>query len=962
VQGQRYVVDTFNQVLRTFKTGDQDAAGHTVGDNVATLAGKGGTRGLASLGLQSVTAARFAYPMGSALSPRGSKLYIADTFNNVVRAVDLARGTISTVAGTPGQAGFAGDGQAATAALLSYPTAVAVDQAGNIFIADTYNGRIREVVGTTIYTVAGTGRLGFSGEGGAGTLADLYFPSGVSVDSSTPPNLFITDSFNHRVRKLAAVSPISTTTHKPLDSRASNVITTVAGTGDQAFADGSALSTAEFNRPWSATLDQTNLFVADYLNHRVRRIDLTSGTVSTLAGQPTPGLLGDAGLAAKAELNSPRALSMLGDSGAMLIADSFNSRVRWLGMPQAAIQRTQINFDPTNLAAQSPPQSVTVTSNGSGLLVMSGVDLNADQNNFYLDPARNGCAQTRLEPGTSCSFDVTFQPRDPGGHTGSVLIRNDAIGGPQLVTLKGEATSSVVRFNPPAVVINQPINAPAQPAIVTLTNNGDGVLHINSIGLDATTSPDFSQSNNCPSAMAAHSNCQITITLSQIGPDDKQTRNGTLVVRDDAAGNTTLTSQFLPLTGSLAQPMASFNRQSLTFTQNLGNNSGSQTIVLTNAGLAPLHLSAIHDDGDFAQSNNCPPVLAPKASCVISVMFVPTNLGERDGYIVVADDSADSPQRIPITGIGTMSMAQLGPGRLTFTQNVGGATAPQTVTLTNHGDGPLTIGAVTATGDFRVVPHCPSVLLPGMSCSIGVSFAPRASGNRSGTLTVTTDGSPLVGAQQSVQLMGFAYQPLASLSATVLSPGVNLGTSLGQRVTVTNKGDGALTIRGIGISGAAAGDYGQTNNCLRTLQPGDACSIMVNFTPRAYGTRSASLTLVDDGQGGGQTVALRGIGTAARPLLSAGFLNFGGSKVGFRTVPQNVVLFNSGNGTLFIGGINQTGADFVMTTSCGASLGAGKSCTISLTFLPQAIGARSGAVTIFANTGTQRITLSGVGT
>jgi Abnormal spindle-like microcephaly-assoc'd, ASPM-SPD-2-Hydin/NHL repeat len=950
VKGQRYVVDTFNQVLRTFETSGV----------VSTLAGKGGVRGPAATGLQSGSNARFAYPMGSAI--RGDTLYVADTFNNVVRAVDLVRGTVKTVAGTPGQSGFAGDGLVATSALLSYPMAVAVDQAGNLFIADTYNGRIREVVGSNIYTVAGTGRLGFSGEGGPGTSADLYLPSGVSVDGSTPPNLYITDSFNHRIRKLAAVSPINATTHRPLDSRASNLITTVAGTGDQEFADGSALGAAKFNRPWSAAFDQTNLFVADYLNHRVRRIDLAARTVSTLAGQPTPGLLGDAGPASKAELNSPRGLSMLGDSGGMLVADSFNSRIRWLGMSQAAIQRTQINFDPTNLAGQSPPQSVTVTSTGSGLLVMKGVDLNTDQNNFYLDPAKNGCAQSRLEPATSCSFDVAFQPRDPGGHTGSVLVRNDAIGGPQLITLKGEATSSVVTFNPPAVVINQPINGPAQPAIVTLTNNGDGVLHIASIGLDATSSPDFFQSNNCPSGMAPHSSCQITITLSQIGPDDKAARSGTLVVRDDAAGNTTLTSHFVPLTGSLAQPMASFNHQSLVFTQNLGTNSGSQTIIMTNTGLAPLHLSAIRDDGDFAQSNNCPTVLAPRASCVISVTFIPTNPGERDGYIVVADDSADSPQRIPVTGIGTMSLAQLGPSRLTFTQSGGGSSAPQMVTLTNRGDGPLNIGAVTTTGDFTAAAHCPATLLPGMSCSIGVTFTPKASGARSGTLTVTTDGNALVGAQQSVRLTGFSYQPVASLSASVLSPAVNLGSSLGQRVMVTNKGDGALTIRAIGISGAAAADYAQSSNCLRTLQPGEACAVMVTFTPRAYGPRNASLTLTDNAQGGSQSVALRGTGTAARPLLSAAFMNFGGAAVGSRTVPQSVVLFNSGNGTLLISAINVTGSDFILTTNCGRTLGPGLSCTITVSFLPKVVGARSGAVTITENTGSQRITLSGVGT
>jgi sugar lactone lactonase YvrE len=978
VKGQRYVVDTFNQTVRTFLSGDTDPDNHSAGDNdaddVSTLAGTGGVRGLPDASSTKLSGTRFALPMGSALSPDGTRLYVADTFNNVVRAVDLARHTVTTVAGMAGQAGYGGDGQAATSALLSYPTGVAVDQAGDLFIADSYNGRVREVVGGTIYTVAGTGRLGFSGEGGPATAADVYFPYGVSVDASTPANLIITDSFNHRIRKVAAVSPLNPKTNKPLDSRASNVITTLAGTGDQAMADGTANVQAQFNRPWSAALDKTNLYVADYLNQRIRRVDLTAGSVTTVAGQsvagsPNPGLLGDVGPADAAEVNGPRGLSMLGDSGAMLVADSFNGRIRWLGVTQAGIQRTQLNFDSTNLAGLSQPQSVTVSSTGSGLLVMGAVDLGADRDNFYLNPAKNACAQARLEPGSSCSFEVAFQPRAPGHHTGSVVIPNDAVGGAQLVTLTGRGTASLVSLSPPAVAIHQPANAPPAPAIVTLTNNGDGLLHITSIGLDQATSPGFSQSNTCPSVMTAHSSCQITVTLSQIAPDDKATRTGMLTVVDDAAGNTSGdlpaggTSQSVPLTGNLAQSMASFSRQSMTFTQNLGSSGGTETIMLVNTGQAPLHLSAIHDEGDFSQSNNCPLVLAPGAGCAISVVFTPTNLGERDGYVVVADDSVDSPQRIPVMGISTMALARLGPNRLNFSQNVGATSTQQTVTLTNHGDGPLTIGGIAATGDFKALSHCPSLLLPGVTCPIGVTFTPQAAGARHGSLVVTDDANAAPGSQDTMRLDGVGYQPVATLSTAVLTPGANLGGSAGpQTLTVTNTGDGALTIRAIGISGAAAGDYRQSNDCLRTLQPGSSCSVAITFTARGYGLRSASLTLVDDGPGGSQSVALHGTGTAARPLLSSGFLNFGGEPVDNPSAPQSVVLFNAGNGSLSIAGITLVGGDYIMSNNCGSTLAGGASCSITVTFQPQGTGPRSGAVTITDNAGTQRISLSGVGT
>src|SRR5207237_38073 len=346
-----------------------------------------------------------------------------------------------------------------------------------------------------------------------------------------------------------------------------------------------------------------------------------------------------------------------------------------------------------------------------------------------------------------------------------------------------------------------------------------------------------------------------------------------------------------------------------------------------------------------------------------TITFNPSTLGERDGYIIVADDSADSPQRIQVLGVATMALAHLGPDRLTFSQNVGASSAPQTVTLANRGDGPLSIAAIAATGDFKASPHCPALLLPGLSCPISVTFTPTAAGARSGSLVVTDDGNAAPGSNDTVRLTGVAYQPLATLSATILSPGANLGGSAApQVVTVTNTGNGALTIRAIGIGGAAAGDYSQSNNCLRTIAPGASCSISVNFTPHGYGVRAAALTLSDDGPGGTQSVSLRGTGTAARALVSSGFLNFGGSGMGSPTLPQNVVLFNAGNGLLSISSLKVSGDDFIMSTSCGSTLAAGASCTIRVTFLPHATGARAGTVTVIDNAGVQRITLSGVGT
>ncbi|TME44801.1 MAG: choice-of-anchor D domain-containing protein, partial [Chloroflexi bacterium] len=615
--------------------------------------------------------------------------------------------------------------------------------------------------------------------------------------------------------------------------------------------------------------------------------------------------------------------------------------------------------DPTNLSSASLPQSVTVTSTGSGLLAMGQVDLRADAQNFSLDPANNTCGNAALEPGSTCYFQVKFQPRSLGTHTGSVAIPNDAIGGAQLVTLNGQATAALAALSPPAVAIYQPLNGTASPATVTLTNNGSGLLEIKLI----TIKPGafFSQSNNCPQFMPAQSSCQITVSLSQIGPSDTLAKAETLIVQDDAAGNP-VSTETVPLTGNLAQPLTSFNRQELAFAQNVGTLSPPATFMLVNTGQVPLHLSDIHEDGDFSQTNNCPPVLAPGAGCAINVTFVPSTLGERDGYIVVVDDSLDSPHRIAITGVATVPSAQLGPGRLTFTSNVGVGTPAQSINLVNRGNGPLTIAGIATTGDFQAQPHCPSTLLPGIACSIGITFNPQGAGSRHGSLLVSDDSNGLPGSQQAVLLDGIAHLPVAALSTTSLTLAANLSGSVAQSITVSNTGDAPLNIRAIGISGPASGDYGQSTNCLGAVRPGGSCAVSVRFTPHGYGARGATLTIYDNGPGGAQSVVLNGTGTLPRPLLSATYLNFGGDRVGSPTAPQSIVLFNAGNGALAINGISASGVDFNMATTCGPRLDAGASCRITVTFLPRASGPRSGLVTVVDSAGSQQFTLSGVGT
>ncbi len=203
---------------------------------------------------------------------------------------------IYTVAGT-GSSGFSGDGGVATSAKLNNPDTMSVDTSGNMYIADEYNHRIRKVLAATnvISTIAGTGSASYSGDESAATSATLKYPVGVDVDASG--NVYIADSSNNRIRKIT----IST-----------GIITTVAGTGSGGYTgDGNSATSAKLNNPYVVVLDASaNLYIVDYDNNRVRKVTVSTGIISTLVGSASTGYNGDGGAATSASINMPSGIAL----------------------------------------------------------------------------------------------------------------------------------------------------------------------------------------------------------------------------------------------------------------------------------------------------------------------------------------------------------------------------------------------------------------------------------------------------------------------------------------------------------------------------------------------------------------------------------------------------------------------------------------------------------------------------
>jgi uncharacterized protein (TIGR03437 family) len=347
-KGNIYIADTSNGVIREVTISDGNI--NTVAGNLTIgYSGDGGA----------ATSAGLDEPFSVALDSSGN-LYIDSRGDGRIRKVD-SKGNISTVVGN-GTLGFGGDNGAATSAQLFLPMGVAVDSSGNIYIADTQNNRVRKVAsGSNISTIAGNGGISYSGDSGPAIKAQLNAPQGIAVDSSG--NYYIADTANNVVRKVAANGTIST----------------FAGNGSAGSGgDGSAATSAQLNYPQGVAADAAgNVYIADTANSRVRKVSST-GTISTVAGNGTPGYSGDGAVGSSAEVNFPVGLAVDG-SGNLYIADTNNSAIRKVTtsgiistVAGTSFQGYSGDQGPATAAQLNDPQGVAVDGAGNIYIADTG--------------------------------------------------------------------------------------------------------------------------------------------------------------------------------------------------------------------------------------------------------------------------------------------------------------------------------------------------------------------------------------------------------------------------------------------------------------------------------------------------------------------------------------------------------------------------------------------------------------
>ena len=305
-------VDRTGNVYITDQNGSCVRRVDTTG-TITSVAGNSGVSGYSGDG-GPATAAKLNWPEGLAVDAAGN-IFIADQFNNVIRKVGAATGTITTIAGNNTLIGYSGNGGPATNAALWHPADVGVDRSGNVYFVDQDNSIMRKVDVATgiINTMAGIpDSAGFSGDGGPATSAKLNFPQGISVDSIG--NVYIADFYNSRIRKVNA---------------ATGIITTVAGNGTGGYSgDGGPATNAELYDASAVAVDDTgNIYISDYYNSIIRKVSGATGIITTIAGNRTAAYCCDCRIATAAEIYYPEGVAV-DRKGNVYIADFGNARVR----------------------------------------------------------------------------------------------------------------------------------------------------------------------------------------------------------------------------------------------------------------------------------------------------------------------------------------------------------------------------------------------------------------------------------------------------------------------------------------------------------------------------------------------------------------------------------------------------------------------------------------------------------
>ncbi len=603
------------------------------------------------------------------------------------------------------------------------------------------------------------------------------------------------------------------------------------------------------------------------------------------------------------------------------------------------------------------PMYVTMTNSGDGAFVLPPapfVTFTPDTGSFLSPIPQSFCwLNAPLIFGNSnCTFALYFVPQTSGPISATLSIA----GVTQTIPLTGNSSANAsIAVSPTSLAFgNQALNVPSASQTVTLTNNGNTPFSFSGISFSNGAYFQTLTGTPCVATLAVNASCTIGVAFNP-------TANGATPATMMIGG----VAQTVALTGTGGGGVAVMvvSPTSLAFgNQALGTTSASQPITITNNGGASFTfqspIATTTNPAYLVTPGTCGATLAGGgAFCTIGVTFTPNGNVSIPATLTVG--GVTQTVSLTGTGTGTTSTIVVSPTALAFgSQMLGTTSASQPVTLTNNGTSSFTFQSpISTTTDpaYVVSPGtCGATLAAGVSCAIGVTFTPAATGSIPATLTIG-------GVTQTVSLNGTGATSTIGVSPTTIAFGNEPvgSTSANQTITLTNNGAGSFTFQSPIAMTSNAAYLVTPGTCTATLAAGAPCTIGIRFTPGASGSIPATLTI----GGVTQTVSLTGTGTTSTIGVSPTAIAFGNQALGTPSASQPITITNDGGASFtFQSPIATTSnaAYLVSPGTCGATLAAGVPCTIGVTFTPGASGSIPATLTIGGVT--QTVSLTGTGT